>query len=87
MCISFKILAHEIGHLLGMDHDFLKSRPYTKCFDTNHKPCSGINAIMDYTNSRKSLWSTCSVEDFKNYYSGLLSSFVFCKGAMGKQLV
>jgi hypothetical protein len=63
-------LAHEIGHLLGMDHDFVKSHPYIKRYDTNHKPCSGINGIMDYTNNIKSLWSTCSVEDLKNYYSG-----------------
>jgi hypothetical protein len=64
-------LAHEIGHLLGMNHDFVESLPYIERNDKNQKPCSRINGMMDYTNNLRSLWSTCSVDDFKNYFSGL----------------
>jgi hypothetical protein len=66
-----QILAHQLGHLLGMSHDFVRSNPYKERYDKNHKPCSRINGMMDYTNNPKSLWSTCSVEDFENYYSGM----------------
>ncbi len=54
-----------------MEHDFYRRSPYIERYDKNRKPCSSINGIMDSTESRKSLWSTCSVEDFKKYYSGL----------------
>ncbi len=69
-------MAHEIGHLLGMDHDFLKNNPDKIRFDKNNESCTKIDGIMDYTESRKSRWSPCSVEDFKDYYSSLLT-FVF----------
>ena len=53
---SGKVVAHEIGHNMGMKHDFA---PVHK-----HKGCNGI---MDYGDS-KDYWSQCSQSDFINEY-------------------
>ena len=52
------VMAHEIGHNLGMDHDF----------STKHKAagCDGTG-IMSYNNPPNK-WSTCSKADFTAQY-------------------
>ena len=61
-----ELLAHEVGHNLGMFHDF----------DTPHggngspgsgSPCDG-EGFMSYGN-HKSRWSECSVKDFTEHYT------------------
>ena len=62
-------MAHEIGHNLGMSHDF-NNDPKNPRFDSKKNPCSGVGGIMDYFNE-KSRWSPCSVEDFNAYVNSL----------------
>eukprot|EP00092_Neocalanus_flemingeri_P087479 GFUD01110403.1.p1 GENE.GFUD01110403.1~~GFUD01110403.1.p1 ORF type:complete len:456 (+),score=61.55 GFUD01110403.1:116-1483(+) len=65
-------LAHEIGHIFGMFHDFDKGHST----DRTSKTCAVKHKgefILNYGNSpRRSLWSTCSNEDFKSYYFKVL---------------
>lgn len=53
---SAKVVAHEIGHNLGMNHDF-----------TAKYKARGCTGIMDYGDS-PDVWSKCSQEDFRNNY-------------------
>merc|ERR1711997_847208 len=64
-----KTAAHELGHILGMDHDF-----DTKVFNKDHrtfkyrkyngKTCKG--GLMSYKDPRSG-WSTCGQRDFSRY--------------------
>ena len=58
--LILQLLAHEIGHNLGMLHDF----------DTRHKGkgCVKDNHIMNYGKS-KEVWSECSKKDFQAMYT------------------
>jgi hypothetical protein len=66
-------VAHELGHNLGMMHDF-KDDPKIKRVDSKNRPCSGIGGVMDYYGNVNK-WSTCSVEDFTKLVD---SSSPFC---------
>ena len=57
----FQLLAHEIGHNLGMKHDFDSSHP-ASCVKDNH--------IMSYGNSKEK-WSTCSKKDLLVHYNSI----------------
>lgn len=63
--ISAQIIAHEIGHNLGMYHDFTNSRGNKY---ENGELCTNIGGYMDYTTS-PTRWSACSVGDFNRYHS------------------
>merc|ERR1719273_2864647 len=75
------VMAHEIGHSLGMEHDF-KGQD-----ETNLKPnpsgkgkCKGI---MDYIDSTGG-WSECSNADIKKYLNGLKKNCLLPIGVPGR---
>jgi hypothetical protein len=67
-----KVVAHEMGHNMGMLHDF----------DSEHGgsngPCDGTG-IMSY-GSAPNVWSTCSKNDFLALYNEIIagSSAYWC---------
>ena len=62
--LRLQIVTHEMGHNLGMLHDF----------DVTHngKGCNG-QGFMSYTYSLYQ-WSTCSKEDFLAHYNQIVAS-------------
>merc|ERR1712115_79528 len=62
--------AHELGHILGMYHDFKteKSEGRSAREKCSREKFSG-RFILSYGNSpRRAIWSDCSNDDFKTYY-------------------
>ena len=54
-------MAHEVGHNLGMKHDFAKEH------GGQTSQCNKDNHIMAYGSSKEK-WSTCSKADFEARY-------------------
>ena len=80
MADSAGVLAHEVGHALGMYHDFGSGGTSDIRYDGQGNSCTGINGLMDY-GSRSSVdkFSTCSKEDFAAWYNQVLQTYgSFC---------
>ena len=72
-------MVHEIGHNLGMMHDFDGNVLYNRYADEDETElCTGVGGYMDYFNDPNQ-WSKCSVNDFTTYYNDAIElSGEFC---------
>jgi len=70
------IIVHEIGHNLGMRHDF-NGRPGNPRVSSTGAACTNVGGFMDYL-SVQDKWSPCSVEDFTAYYNFVESRGGWC---------
>jgi len=66
--------AHELGHSLGMPHDFLASSTSIPRLDSNGQSCLQVDGIMSYK-STKTTWSQCSKEAIKGWFDQLSSVY------------
>jgi len=69
-------LAHELGHAVGMKHDFQSGRHRSK------SKCAKLGEggfILNYGNSpKRTIWSECSNEDFSTWFFQHQTQSSFC---------
>jgi len=70
--------AHELGHALGMPHDFTTSTTTPK-LDKSGNSCLNVDGVMSYKNS-KTTWSQCSREAITGWFAQLSNVGINCKG-------
>jgi len=69
-------VAHELGHVLGMQHDFIASEGREEEVCQKNRKTGGT--IMNY-GSPRDVWSNCSNEDFKVFYNRIfVKKGAFC---------
>ena len=72
--VTAGIVAHEIGHTVGFFHDFapVTTAKYSNARTRTCGPGKDVggpdNMIMNYNWDKVYQWSSCSNEDFKNYF-------------------
>ena len=76
--LTRKTVAHELGHALGMFHDWLKEYPSERYFHDSSKgkkvKCTGfmdtplLNLTTNTTIEPPNRWSGCSVHDFRSAF-------------------
>ena len=83
-------MAHEIGHNLGMDHDFhskhTRNRKNTPCEKDSHLMGypKNDNLSQDEILEGQREWSSCSRRDFVQHYQGVSSNLPWCMEAKGR---
>ena len=76
---NLQSFAHEVGHALGMEHDFSESQKQKTGIkmDFEGQSCSDKGGIMDYyTDQTKRVtlvkqWTRCSIKDFYLQYQNV----------------
>lgn len=77
--------AHELGHALGMPHDFSKGNDPTSRprLDSQGRSCiNGLDkpgTIMSYQPRQKTVWSKCSSEALQGWFNQLSKARKNCK--------
>ena len=66
----FQLIAHELGHNLGMYHDF-----NLDTWNDNKKYCGQSQGLMSYGfyQAPYRYWSTCSQHNFKGHYQNMVN--------------